>query len=58
MVTRATLDGLRDRLYVLEAALEDVDRDLQGSPTKRDYAEAVAWLREAAAGVVELRLDP
>ena len=34
-MTRAELDGLRDQLYMLEAAVEDVERDLAGSPTKR-----------------------
>ena len=48
VMTRAALDGLRDRLYVLEAAVEDVDRDLTGTPTKSDYREAVEWLLDAA----------
>lgn len=48
VMTRAALDTLRDRLYVLEAAVEDVDRDLSGSPTKADYREAVEWLLDAA----------
>jgi BMFP domain-containing protein YqiC len=48
VMTRAELDELRDRLYVLEAAIEDIERDLAGTPTKRDYEEAVAWVIEAA----------
>lgn len=48
VMTRAALDTLRDRLYVLEAAVEDVDRDLAGTPTKADYREAVEWLLDAA----------
>ena len=47
-MTRRAMDELRDRLYVLEAAIEDVERDLAGSPTKADYQEAVTWLLEAA----------
>jgi hypothetical protein len=47
-MTRAELDELRDQLYMLEAAIEDVERDLVGTPTKQDYVEAVAWLVEAA----------
>jgi hypothetical protein len=47
VVTRAQLDALHDQLYVLEAAVEDVERDLAGSPTKQDYAEAVEWLLDA-----------
>lgn len=48
VLTRQAMDELRDRLYVLEAAIEDVERDLAGSPTKSDYRDAVAWLLDAA----------
>jgi hypothetical protein len=47
-MTRAELDALHDQLYVLEAAIEDVERDLAGTPTKQDYADAMAWLLQAA----------
>jgi hypothetical protein len=55
IVARRELDELYDRLYVLEAAIEDVDRDLVGSPTPADYRDAVAWLLDAARPVVEKR---
>jgi hypothetical protein len=48
VMTRAELDVLRDQLYVLEAAVEDVERDLMASPTKQDLRDAVAWIIEAA----------
>ena len=48
VMTRAELDALQDQLYVLEAAVEDVERDLAGSPTKQDYADAIAWITDAA----------
>lgn len=48
VLTRSEIDSLRDRLYVLEAAVEDVVRDLAGSPTKADYREAIDWLLDAA----------
>jgi hypothetical protein len=49
VMTRSQLDELYDQLYVLEAAVEDVERDLgSGSPSKQDYADAVAWLLQAA----------
>ncbi len=48
VLTRQAMDQLRDRLYVLEAAIEDVERDLVGNPTKADYADAIAWLLDAA----------
>ena len=52
VVTRRQLDELLDQLYVLEAAVEDVDRDLRGSPSKQDYADAVAWLLQAARPLI------
>jgi hypothetical protein len=48
VMTRQELDALHDQLYVLEAAVEDVERDLAGTPTKQDYADAVSWLLQAA----------
>lgn len=48
VVTREELDELYDRLYVLEAAVQDVEADLAGEPTEEDYRDAVAWLLEAA----------
>jgi hypothetical protein len=47
-VTRAALDDLRDRLYVLEAAVEDGDRDLTSATTEQDLQDALAWLLAAA----------
>ena len=47
IVTREELDALHDHLYVLEAAVEDVARDLETSATKQDYVEALAWLLDA-----------
>ena len=48
IVARAERDELRDKLYVLRCAVDDVQRDVAGSPTKQDYADAVSWLLEAA----------
>ena len=47
VVTREELNTLHDQLYVLEAAIEDVERDLRSSATKQDYVEAMAWLLDA-----------
>jgi hypothetical protein len=55
IVARRELDELYDRLYVLEAAVEDVDRDLADDPRPEDYRDAVAWLLDAARPVVERR---
>src|SRR5688572_434933 len=45
IVARRSLDELRDQIYVLEAAVEDVERDLSdGDPTAQELQEAVQWL--------------
>ena len=54
IVARAERDELRDRLFVLRCAVDDVGRDLEGTPTKQDYADAVRWLLDAAEPLVAL----
>ena len=51
-------ERLRDAVYVLEAAMEDVATDLQGAPTKADYSAAIMHLRMAATEVVEASPEP
>jgi hypothetical protein len=53
VLTRQAMDDLRDRLYVLECAVEDVERDLAAAPTRAEYADAVAWLLDAARPVID-----
>jgi hypothetical protein len=53
ILTRAELDDVRDKLFVLRCAVDDVARDLAGSPTKRDYADAVTWLLDACRPLLE-----
>ena len=48
IVARRTIDDLRDQLYILECAIEDVERDLAAGPTRADYRDAIDWLLEAA----------
>jgi hypothetical protein len=48
IVTRAALDELRDKLYVLEAAVEDVERDLEAAEGIEDLRAALDWLLAAA----------
>lgn len=57
IVTRAALDDLRDRLYVLEAAVEDVDRDLAAATTEQEVADALEWLLAAARPLCGRPLD-
>ncbi len=48
IVTRTALDELRDQLYVLEAAIEDVERDLGTADGEQDLRDALDWLLAAA----------
>ena len=58
IVSRPALEELQSRLYCLQAAIEDVDRDLATSAEPADVAEAFAWLMENARPVAELWLEP
>ena len=51
-MTRHELDVLHDQLYVLEAAIEDVERDRAQADGAEDLAESLEWLLEAARPVV------
>jgi hypothetical protein len=57
VVSRAELDALHDQLYSLEAAIEDVDRDLAAAAAagERDYREALEWVLSAARPLTSLR---
>lgn len=48
IVARTSLESLRDRLYVLEAAVEDVERDLTTAEGPDDVRRALDWLLDAA----------
>ena len=58
IVSRAQLEELQSRLYCLQAALEDVERDLAASEEPADVREAFEWLRENAAPVAQLWIEP
>ncbi len=58
MVARRRLDDLHDGIAMLEAAIEDVDRDLNEAAGDADeVARALAWLLDAARPLLLLRLD-
>jgi hypothetical protein len=57
VVTRADLDALRDAIFVLEAAIEDVDSDLAASDAPADVRAALDWILAAARPLVALRID-
>ena len=58
IVDRATLEELQGLLYCLQAAVEDVRRDLAVSATNRDLREAFDWLMENAEPLAAARLEP
>jgi hypothetical protein len=58
VISRERLEDLQGRLYALQAALEDVDRDLADSDDADDISEALAWLRENAEPLRSLWIEP
>lgn len=57
VIARVELEQLRDALYVVEAAVEDVDRDLaaDGGDQPAEVRRALAWLLEAVRPLLALR---
>ncbi|MDF1595650.1 MAG: hypothetical protein P1T08_06095 [Acidimicrobiia bacterium] len=59
IVSRRAWDTLRDALYRLESAAEDVAIDLEtGTPTKTDYVNALAHLSEAVRQLQDVSVEP
>jgi hypothetical protein len=58
IVSRSQLEELQSRLYCLQAALEDVDRDLDVADGPDDVRGALAWLQENARPVAEMWVEP
>jgi hypothetical protein len=58
IVSREALEDLQSRIYCLQAALEDIDRDLARSKEPRDIAEALTWLRENAEPLASVWIEP
>ena len=55
VMARSELDQLRDALYVLEAAVEDVDRDLaESGDDPAEVRRALDWILEAARPLLTL----
>lgn len=57
-MAKAEISGWRDRLYILESALEDTQQDLGDHPSLRDYADAYVHLLQAALAVRGYRIEP
>jgi len=58
LVSAAELRRLRDAVYLLEASLEDVERDLRGKPRLAEYKRAFQHLYAAAAGLRDAVPEP
>jgi hypothetical protein len=58
IVDRTALEELQGALYGLQAALEDVERDLAASSKPVDVAEALAWLRQNAEPLARSWIEP
>lgn len=58
IVSRQALEELQSRLYCLQAAIEDVDRDLAVSAEAEDHVEALAWLLENARPLAATWIEP
>jgi hypothetical protein len=56
VVARGAIDQLHDQIYILECAIEDVDRDLAEDQSIDAMRRAVAWLLEAARPLRSARL--
>ena len=58
IVERSALEDLQSALYCLQAAIEDVDRDLRAGRTKRDVEDALRWLLENARPLAATWIEP
>ena len=58
IVSRERLEELQGSLYALQAALEDIERDLADSSEPADVAEALSWLRENAEPLRAVWIEP
>ena len=58
IVAEDDLRRVHDRLYLLEAALEDVEADLEGKIGLTAYREAFNHLYEAAKDLVGVVVEP
>ena len=58
IVDRAALDALQSALYCLQAAVEDVDRDLADKPSASEVREALSWLLDNARPLADTWIEP
>jgi len=58
IVDRTNLEDLQSQLYCLQAAIEDIDQDLEASRTKHDLEDALRWLLENARPLAATWIEP
>lgn len=60
VVAREEIDTLKDQIYVLACAVQDVQQDLErsGRQSAESLRESLEWLLEAAIPVTESTLRP
>ncbi len=59
-MVRSELDELRDDLYVLACAVDDVRKDLEapGRRSERELTEMLRWLLDSAQPLYEREINP
>lgn len=58
IVSREALEELQGSLYCLQAAIEDVDRDLARAAGPGEVADALRWLLENARPLAGAWIEP
>lgn len=58
LMSRGAFEALRDLLYRIEAALQDVDTDLAGGADSDEYRQALWHLYRTAAAVRTVSFEP
>lgn len=58
LLSRSAFEELRDVLYRIEAALQDVDGDLAGGADTAEYRQALWHLYRTAASVRTISFEP
>ena len=58
VVSRQALEELQGQLYCLQAAVEDVERDLAEASGPQDVQEALQWLLTNAKPLQEAWIEP
>lgn len=58
VVSRAKVEEWQSHLYCVQAALEDVDRDLAASDDPAEVRQALTWLLENCAPLRDFWVEP